>query len=141
MFRRLKPKTPLEGLPLGVLSCVPKGVPGGRPLVADVRSSLPLENGRPVPTPTYAWGIARQDIVRVEVHLADGSVHRAPVYEHVFGVGVPPDSSLVSAVGFDANGRRVGSYRPGAAPKPKPPAPAPARTGPYLLARQRLDRP
>ena len=120
-LRPLKPKNFGEAF-TGTVTCV-KGVPLGLPLVATIESS---PGGA-----SWASGIARKDIVRVEVHLTDGSVHRARVYEHFFGVGVPPGSQLASAVGFDANEHKVGTYSSKSLPKPKPPRPVPARTGSY----------
>jgi hypothetical protein len=142
IIKRLRPKTLLDQIWTGVSTCVPKGVPGGRPLVAQVKSIEPTSNGGPAKDPTYAYGIVGKNIVRVEVRLSDGSVHRANVHEHFFGVGVPPkypcttrscayDAARVLAVGFDASGRKVGTYRQGAPPKPVPPPPPPARTGPF----------
>lgn len=60
----------------------------------------------------FGFGIAAKDVVRVELRLTNGNVLRANVYEGFFGVGAPPGTKLVSATGFDAQGRVVGRYTP-----------------------------
>jgi hypothetical protein len=96
-------------LDLGLGGCGPRGVPGGRKLVADVSTATSTKGGHTLAF-GYGFGIAAQDVVRVELRLAGGSVLHAPVYEGFFGVGAPPGAKLVSATGFDANGHAVGRY-------------------------------
>jgi hypothetical protein len=109
LLTRLAPGTPAPGF--GVGGCGPRGVPGGRKLVADVSTLMSGEGGRTLRF-GYGLGLAAKDVVRVEFRLTNGKVLRANVYEGFFGVGTPPGAKAVSVTGFDAQGRVVARYTP-----------------------------
>lgn len=109
LLTKLPPGRPAPAFGMG--GCGPRGVPGGRKLVADVGTLMSQEGGRTLRY-GYGFGIAAKDVVRVELRLTNGNVLRANVYEGFFGVGAPPGAKLVSATGFDVRGRVVGRSTP-----------------------------
>ena len=122
LFRRLRPKTIVDRGPLGA-GCMGRRVPQGLALVAAFEAPI---GGKLA----FAWGYTAPNVKTVEVHLADGKVERAPVYERFFGVGAPATTSLIDAVALDRKGHEVGRCCP-LPPIPPPTLPQPHRAGPY----------